>query len=91
MKLGAHVSIAGGIFKAPLNAKKLGCETFQIFSRSPRGGMPPEITDNIVEQFKILDTKTINSNLGSKINYEIGETYYELAVYLKKEDKIEFI
>jgi len=52
MKLGAHVSIAGGIFKAPLNAKKLGCETFQIFSRSPRGGMPPEITDNIVEQFK---------------------------------------
>jgi len=41
---------------------------------------------HIVEQFKILDTKTINSNLGSKINYEIGETYYELAVYLKKEE-----
>jgi len=38
MKFGLHVSIAGGIDKAPLRAYKLGCECFQIFSRSPRGG-----------------------------------------------------
>lgn len=62
MKFGAHVSIAGGIDKAPLRAHKLGCECFQFFSRSPRGGKPPELKDEAVESFidecskyKILD------------------------------------
>ncbi|HCC22566.1 TPA: endonuclease [Candidatus Falkowbacteria bacterium] len=52
MKLGAHVSIAGGLPNAPTNAKKLGCEVFQIFSRSPRGGTPPEITAEVKTDFK---------------------------------------
>lgn len=52
MKVGCHVSIAGGVFNAPQRAKDLGCETFQIFSRSPRGGKAPEITDEILKNFK---------------------------------------
>ena len=52
MKLGAHVSIAGGIDKAPANAKKLGCEVFQMFSRSPRGGKAPRLTTEIVKNFQ---------------------------------------
>jgi deoxyribonuclease IV len=51
MKVGAHVSIAGGVFNAPLNAAKIGCETFQIFTRSPRGGKAPELTPEILKQF----------------------------------------
>jgi len=51
MKFGLHVSIAGGIDKAPLRAYKLGCECFQIFSRSPRGGNPPPIERDIVDNF----------------------------------------
>ncbi len=51
MNFGAHVSIAGGIENAPLRAKKLGCECFQMFTRSPRGGKPPELTDHLLEQF----------------------------------------
>lgn len=51
MKFGAHVSIAGGIDKAPRRAHDLGCECFQIFSRSPRGGKPPELRDELVESF----------------------------------------
>lgn len=38
MKLGAHISIDGGIEKAPERAYNLGCECFQIFSRSPHNG-----------------------------------------------------
>ncbi len=38
MKIGAHISIAGGIQNAPLRARQLDCEIFQIFSRSPQGG-----------------------------------------------------
>lgn len=52
MKIGAHVSAAGGIFNAPLNAANIGCETFQVFSRSPQGGPAPKLTDEVLAQFK---------------------------------------
>lgn len=52
MKIGAHVSAAGGIFNAPGNAARIGCEIFQIFSRSPQGGPAPKLTDDIVVKFK---------------------------------------
>ena len=51
MKFGAHVSIAGGIENAPLRAKQLGCECFQMFTRSPRGGKPPELEERLLENF----------------------------------------
>lgn len=52
MKFGCHVSIASGIDKAPGRARALGCECFQIFSRSPRGGKPAPLTDSLVASFK---------------------------------------
>ena len=51
MKFGAHVSIAGGIENAPLRARELGCECFQMFTRSPRGGSPPDLEDRLLESF----------------------------------------
>lgn len=52
MKIGAHVSIAGGVINAPKNAADLGCEVFQIFSRSPRGGPASKIDAGVVKTFK---------------------------------------
>jgi deoxyribonuclease IV len=52
MKFGAHVSIAGGIQNAPLNAAKIGCETFQMFTRSPQGGPAPKLTADVVAAFR---------------------------------------
>ncbi len=52
MIFGAHVSIAGGVFNAPLNAAAIGCEVFQMFTRSPQGGSVPELTPEIVSLFK---------------------------------------
>ena len=51
MKFGAHVSIAGGIENAPLRARDIGCECFQMFTRSPRGGRPPELDESLLEAF----------------------------------------
>jgi len=51
MKLGSHVSIAGDIDKAPERAYNLGCECFQIFTRSPRGGKPPALMKDLVDSF----------------------------------------
>jgi len=52
MLFGAHVSIAGGLFNAPLNAAKIGCEVFQIFSRSPHGGWVAPLDDEIAALFR---------------------------------------
>lgn len=52
MNIGAHVSAAGGIFNAPLNAAKIGGEVFQVFTRSPQGGPAPKLTDDVVAKFK---------------------------------------
>ncbi len=52
MLFGAHVSIAGGIFNAPLNAAKIGCEVFQMFTRSPHGGPVNPISKEVAALFK---------------------------------------
>jgi len=41
MRFGFHISIAGGLSKVVDRAKDLGCQTIQIFSRSPRAWASP--------------------------------------------------
>lgn len=52
MLFGAHVSIAGGLANAPLNAKKIGCEVFQMFTRSPQGGWVPPCDKEVAAEFR---------------------------------------
>jgi deoxyribonuclease-4 len=52
MRIGTHVSISGGIYNAPKNAARVGAEVFQIFTRSPLGGPPPEITNHVKKKFQ---------------------------------------
>jgi deoxyribonuclease-4 len=50
--IGRHVSAAGGSHLAPERAAAIGCDCFQFFSRSPRGGAAPILTPEIVTAFK---------------------------------------
>ncbi|MEA2045865.1 MAG: deoxyribonuclease IV [Euryarchaeota archaeon] len=50
--VGAHVSIAGSIDKAVERAQALGCDTFQIFTRNPRGWRYKELSEEVAEEFK---------------------------------------
>ena len=52
MLFGAHVSMAGGIEKAPERAAAIGCEVFQIFSRPPQGGNAAQITEELAEKLQ---------------------------------------
>jgi len=52
MLFGSHISAAGGVEKAPERAYAVGCEVFQFFSRSPQGGPAPQLTPDIVRNFK---------------------------------------
>ncbi len=70
MKFGAHVSIAGGIENAPLRARQLGCECFQMFTRSPRGGKPPELEDRLLEAF------FLNCSEASISDYYVHTPYF---------------
>lgn len=51
-RIGVHVSGAGGLDRAPDNAKALGCEVFQFFSRSPRGGRTLSISRDCARSFR---------------------------------------
>jgi deoxyribonuclease-4 len=52
MFFGAHVSIAKGVENAPLNAAAIGCEVFQMFTRSPQGGPAPKLTPEAIKLFR---------------------------------------
>ncbi len=52
MRIGAHVSIKDGLANAPRNAARAGCECFQIFTRSPRGGSAKPISEAIALEFR---------------------------------------
>ncbi len=50
MILGKHVSIAGGIDKAPARARELGCNALQVFSKNPRGWKARHLGEDEVEK-----------------------------------------
>jgi len=50
--VGVHTSIAGGLAKAADRARKLGCETFQIFSANPRTWATTELDRNEISRFR---------------------------------------
>ena len=52
VRVGFHVSIAGGISNSVENAKKLGLTAFQIFSRNPRGWAAKPLPQDEVDSFK---------------------------------------
>ncbi|HRY37057.1 MAG TPA: deoxyribonuclease IV [Candidatus Magasanikbacteria bacterium] len=76
MLFGAHVSVGGGIQNAPKNAADIGCEVFQIFTRSPQGGFVPEINETAVRQFldgvKMYDLKEWYVHTPFFINFASG-------------------
>jgi deoxyribonuclease-4 len=61
LKIGIHTSTSGGVEKAAERAYRLGCNTFQIFSSSPRQWKPTEVARSQAEEMKRLRSK-----------YEIG-------------------
>ena len=51
MPLGAHMSIASGLDNAIQSGHELGCETIQIFTRSPRQWRPRPLEAEEIERF----------------------------------------
>jgi deoxyribonuclease-4 len=52
MRLGFHISIAGGLSRVVPRAIKLGCETIQFFSRNPRAWRNSLVHRDEIQRFK---------------------------------------
>ena len=50
--IGAHVSAAGGVQNAPLNAHKIGANAFAFFTKNQRQWNAPPLEENSVSLFK---------------------------------------
>lgn len=91
MRIGTHVSIAGGIWLSPGNAAKVGAEVFQVFSRSPHGGPVKPITSEVAAQFQAemkkhkLDTFYIHAPYFINLASAKNNTYYGSISVLREE------
>ena len=91
MRIGSHVSIAGGVWNAPANAAEVGCEVFQIFSRSPHGGPVKPIDEETVKKFKAemkkhkLDTFYIHCPYFINLSSAKNNIYYGSISVVRQE------
>lgn len=63
IKLGAHLSITGGIYKAIIKAKKLGCNTIQFFLKNNNRWFSKPLKQGDIKLFK----KTLKTYLASPL------------------------
>lgn len=50
--IGAHVSAAGGVQNAPINAHAIGANAFALFTRNQRQWFPKPLTDKEIDEFR---------------------------------------
>lgn len=50
--IGAHVSAAGGVENAPLNAQKIGANAFALFTKNQRQWVAKSLTEDSITKFK---------------------------------------
>lgn len=64
LKVGPHLSISNGFTYAIKEALSIGANTFQFFSRNPRGGASKDISSNDLDSFlKLLDENDFQTPL----------------------------
>ena len=68
-RVGCHVSISGSIELAFARATKLTCNTFQIFTKNPRGWVAKTLEEEAVENFKKQINQRIQFPVISHISY----------------------
>src|ERR1700741_809535 len=71
-RIGIHTSSAGGVENAAERAYRLGCNTLQIFSSSPRQWAPYELGRPQCEQMKQLREKYDLKPLVIHTNYLVN-------------------
>ena len=71
-RIGIHTSVAGGVQNAAERAYRLGCNTFQIFSSSPRQWAPYELSRQQCDEMRRLREKYDLKPLVIHTNYLVN-------------------
>jgi len=79
LRLGAHESIAGGVYKAIDRALSVGCDSVQLFVKSNRSWAAKPLTEEEIAQFKRRVKET-------GIHPVVAHTSYLLNLAAPKED-----
>ncbi len=81
--LGAHMSIEGGIFNAPLRGKEAGCDVIQIFTKNNNQWKSKALSDKEITAFKENLDKTGIKAVASHDAYLINLASPNKDVYKK--------
>ena len=98
LRLGAHMSISGGKFKALERGKEVGCETIQVFIRNVRGWASKPFEQKHIDEFiekrkeiNIWPIITHNSyliNLASQDEEKLEKSYNAMLDELTKAEQL---
>lgn len=91
LKLGCHLSIAKGFAKTAETAIKIGGNTFQFFSRNPRGSSLKQFDENDIKQFQEIRKKYQFAPIMAHAPYTMNlagekQEVYDFAKIVLKED-----
>lgn len=89
--IGPHISIAKGFSKAAQTAINIGANTFQFFSRNPRGGNAKTFDENDINKFQQIRKENKIGPLLAHAPYTMNlagakEEVYEFGKMVIKED-----
>ncbi|MGL5348615.1 MAG: deoxyribonuclease IV [Peptostreptococcaceae bacterium] len=89
--IGPHISISKGFAKAAQTAVDIGANTFQFFSRNPRGGNAKEFDSKDIDKFQKIRTENSFGPLLAHAPYTMNlggakDDVYEFAKRVIKED-----
>jgi len=96
--LGAHVSISGGVYKAPARGKEIGCDSIQIFTKNQRQWTAPPLSLKDAELFKeemkknaiqvAIGHSSYLINIGSPKDELRKKSIDSLVIELKRSEKL---
>lgn len=83
-RIGVHVSIAGGVENAPLNAEKIGAKAFALFTKNQKQWKAKPLTDKNIKEFRENCNK-----FGYKTEYILPHDGYLINLGHPEKEKLE--
>ena len=88
--IGAHMSIAGGVYNALVSGKELGCTTIQIFTKNANQWKAKELSAEEIEKFKQLQKETQISPVVAHDSYLINIASKDKELLQKSRESLLF-
>ncbi|MFQ6101179.1 MAG: deoxyribonuclease IV [Anaerolineae bacterium] len=88
MRLGAHESIAGGLYKAFDRARSVGCDAVQIFVKSNRAWAVKPLTEEDIARFKAKAEETGVQPVVAHTSYLLNLGALDEALWTKSRDTL---